>query len=229
MLKDRPDDLLSVMMQTPEPYTPPMLDALQTALPKFTDKSSYPGILSPNAGALVAAEILYRYRRQAGYDYLAQQISHNPEGTDQPSLLAALRFAQRQETAMRDAVLRILLANPKEGELIEALGAWHDPVVANALWTAFQKDPGNSVLALALAQQDAHQAAPLIRHIYFSSLPNRPEKIDAAAALVSLDGDKAGVMLKFLFGTLVPLHGRIGRNRMEVSDAPENLSRRPLP
>ncbi len=191
-----PDIVVAQIYAYGEPLDSYQLDALQRVSPQLMESRTY--------AALQASALLYRYGRPQGETQLSALLA---DKTHHNFAVAAI-FALNQDAHKLDAIVELLNSPPSEedagmlaqGLLIDALGKWHDPKVADVLWEAFQHAPehsdqfhlnkSNYILALA-QQENMKRALPELRRLYFGSAPGSSTHADAGAAIVKLDSSKA--------------------------------------
>lgn len=199
-----------------EPALPSAIDALERLLPTVTSdivvlvdetKGQYADELKQavvslyrddRAGAAFAAAAwLYRYGREAGYDYLAKTLNDRSIYVRRAARAAAY-FALNQDDRQLDAILRLLKEKPTiEDELLfEALGAWRRPEITGALFQEFQKAPDKrEYFARALSRQHYIPARPLVADLYERSMfPGNPEP-ELKVWLISLKATNRGNLL----------------------------------
>ena len=192
-LLDNPKTIGTLALEHGEPFTPPMLDAMERTL------------LNPTTDGVQlfaqfrAAEFLYRYRRLAGRNFLIKrfQEGQSPE--------VAEIFALNQEREMLPGVLQSL---DKQSIDVTTLKDWNTPEINDALVAAFQRDPENPQYGTILSAHNDQRAIPLLWHIYNTApSPNSGDtdgirKLDAAAALVRLHVPESNQLINFLLHQL---------------------------
>jgi hypothetical protein len=187
LVKD-PVQALFFLRYFSEPYSPNILDMLESVLPQASNKDE-----------LRIASILYRYNRPIGYTVLSNELDRELDAD--ANTQAAIVFTLNKDVKKLPQILKIASTSQDlryTPSLIRELSSWHDAQVASVLYTLFQQQPKRSDLALALADQNYQEARPLIRKLYFSAPVNKPTKVNAAVALVKLDGIRAKQIFNFL-------------------------------
>ena len=163
--------ILDAVLQSQEPYTSVMLEALERSLPTFPSKRSQ----------LHAAAILYRYHHTMGENYLRQEVQKHGNAR------AAAIFARNQEITLLPQILKIAREQPDESvDIVAYLALWPAPAVTQGLLANFHADSENCNYAIALARQNAVQSLPVTRKLYSNLLTTDPAKVDLAAALIKL-------------------------------------------
>ncbi len=188
-----PERALAAVGLFAEPYRPPLLDMLERLLPAASGKQR-----------IKIAQILYRHHRAAGEAFLDKLLNEDMD------IQAAMTFAANKDDTRLPQILKVLsvsLDSRYSGHFIKEFIDWQDARVSITLYTLFQQRPDFSFFALALASQNYHEAAPLIRKLYFASPPDSTAKVDAGVALVKLDGPQADQIFHFLTVDLGKTYG----------------------
>lgn len=175
-----------------EPLDSYRLDALERISPELMKTRSYE--------TLQASALLYRYGRPNGDAQLSALILDST----QPNFAAATIYALNQDDRKINPIINILTVPSQSNNtgyiaqslLIQALGKWHNPKIADALWKAYQNAPEEADqlrfrktdYILALAQQESmSKALPSLRHLYFGSVQGSQTHAYSGAAIVKID------------------------------------------
>jgi len=190
-----PKLLLSEIYSYGEPLDSYRLNALERVSPELMKVKTYE--------TLRASALLYRYSRPSGDVQLSMLLTDKTFPI--PNYTVASIYALNEDSRKLSVILddlRYAISSknkfPPVGlfDLIDALGKWDNPKVADALWDAFQNTPVEADqfhpkqedFVLALAQQENMQKAlPALRKLYFGSAKGSNTHAYAGAAIVKID------------------------------------------
>ena len=144
-----PEDVLdAVFNRFDEPFPPLVLERLATALINLKSPTD----------RVKAAALLHRYGNLAGTAFLREWAARTDEGSN----LAATVLAKTQDAPSIPLLIRRLATvewNQLEPPLLEALGAWANPQLTQALARRAERaEPNQAWVARALAQQGVFDA-----------------------------------------------------------------------
>lgn len=134
-----------------EPLTDKKVDAVEALFNNTSNKTEKRQL----------AAFLYRYGRSSGESYLSTLLTRDLDA------IAATVFAVNHDKLRKAAILGAFRrASAPDDSFIQALGAWEDREVAEALLEKQSSLPLNGELALALARQNVKAAAPKMRAVH---------------------------------------------------------------
>lgn len=206
---DKPETLGMALRLFGEPYTLPVLDAIERLLLPAPDWSVQ------NTGAI----LLYRYGRAPGEKWLADALTAFPDKAQSGHLKsmihfrpgegeaysAATIFARNREVKYLGPILAYLDAGGHAGsELLELLGEWpHREIEARLaeLYLRAPLEPGSGNLIWALARQKTRrpEVLRLIHEEYAAPREGFADKIYLVGVLAHLEEAKRAERLRFLF------------------------------
>lgn len=221
---DDPETIFGALEFFGEPYSPPMLDALERVYPATQNKLR----------RIQGAGLLYRYGRPSGRVYLVRAMQGNVGGkvvkgvdirdtkkdTDGLAGMAATVLVwNREEELLPDFFKFISESSSSKREIVLALGDWKTPAVAQWLLEALEQDPEDAILALANAKQNNRAAVPIIQRQYKELKPWKNAWEYYAVALVKLNTPQSDQILAFLLEQLKKASDEGMNRRADVVEA----------
>lgn len=172
-LQDNPTTLLEALYFFGEPLNFYQLNALEK---NFSHSGN---------GQLMIAALLYRYKRPLGYIFVAKLLK------TQMKYPALIVLALNHDERSIDAIIEALNTTEADGNIIMALKDWKNQRIAAVLYSLYQKDPENGLLAMDLANQDAKDALPLMRRALLRMNDSDPQKSYVKCAISKLNSNDA--------------------------------------